>query len=141
MLLIDNEPNAPLRISLLERIVGDHTTKEVELVLTDAQSMQGLNLQHRGLDKTTDVLSFPIDDFPYAPLGSIVINYELADEKAKELGHSVEEEVTLLFIHGFLHLLGYDHEIDEGQMRQEEAAWIQRYDLPSSLIVRTEALL
>jgi probable rRNA maturation factor len=138
VLFIENESQAPLHVSLLEQIVAEHTSKEVELVLIDAKEMHDLNLEHRGMDKTTDVLSFPIDDFPHAPLGSIVINYELADEKAKELGHLVEEEITLLFIHGLLHLLGYDHEVDQGQMRQEEESWIQRYNLPSSLIVRTE---
>ena len=90
------------------------------------------------MDKTTDVLSFPIDDFPHAPLGSIVINYELAEQKAKEFGHGAEEEITLLFIHGMLHLLGFDHEVDTGQMRDMEKSWITQYDLPKSLIVRTE---
>lgn len=138
MLLLDNESNVPLHLSLMETICDDHTAKEVEVVLTDAKSMHELNLEHRHIDKTTDVLSFPIDDFPHAPLGSIVINVELASEKAQELGHSIEEEITLLFIHGLLHLLGFDHEIDQGEMRREEEAWIRRYHLPSSLIVRTE---
>ena len=90
------------------------------------------------MDKTTDVLSFPIDDFPHAPLGSILINYELAREKANELGHTHEEEIALLFIHGLLHLLGFDHEVDAGEMREKEARIIQAYALPASLIVRTE---
>jgi len=107
-------------------------------LIIDSASMQTLNLEHRGMDKTTDVLSFPIDDFPHAPLGSIVINHELAAQKAKELGHSVEEEITLLFIHGMLHLLGFDHEVDSGQMREMETSWITQYHLPKSLIVRTE---
>nr|WP_226372285.1 rRNA maturation RNase YbeY [Sulfurospirillum diekertiae] len=123
---------------MLEQICEEHTPKEVELLIIDGQSMQELNLAHRGIDKTTDVLSFPIDDFPHAPLGSIVINHELAAQKAKELGHSVEEEITLLFIHGMLHLLGFDHEIDHGEMRVKEEEWIKQYNLPASLIVRTE---
>ncbi len=138
MLLIDNESNTPINTSLLETIVSEHTNKEVELVIMDAQEMHKLNLEHRQVDKTTDVLSFPIDDFPHAPLGAIVINYELAQEKADEFEHSIEAEITLLFIHGLLHLLGYDHETDSGEMRQEEEAWITHYHLPASLIVRTE---
>ena len=138
MLLIENESNIPLHVTILEQICTEHTPKEVELVIIDGTSMHALNLEHRGMDKTTDVLSFPVENFPHAPLGSIVINYELGEEKAKELGHTHEEEITLLFIHGMLHLLGFDHEVDNGQMREEEKAWIKQYNLPSSLIVRTE---
>jgi len=138
MLLIENEFNIPLHVNMLEQICTEHTPKEVELLIIDGESMRELNLEHRGMDKTTDVLSFPIDDFPHAPLGSIVINHELAAQKAKELGHSVEEEITLLFIHGMLHLLGFDHEVDNGQMREMETSWIMQYHLPKSLIVRTE---
>jgi len=138
MLLIENEFNIPLHVKMLEQICTEHTPKEVELLIIDGESMHALNLEHRGMDKTTDVLSFPIDDFPHAPLGSIVINYELAEQKAKEFGHGAEEEITLLFIHGMLHLLGFDHEVDTGQMRDMEKSWITQYDLPKSLIVRTE---
>lgn len=138
MLLIENEFNISLHVNLLEEIVREHTDKEVELLLIDSQSMHDLNLEHRGMDKTTDVLSFPVDDFPHSPLGSIVINYEYAEEKAHELGHTLEDEITLLFIHGMLHLLGYDHEVDKGEMREREKALIEHYALPKSLIVRTE---
>ena len=138
MLLIENESNIPLHVNVLEKICEEHSQKEVELIMIDGKSMHELNLEHRGMDKTTDVLSFPVEDFPHSPLGSIVINYELAEEKAKELGHSVEEEITLLFIHGMLHLLGFDHEVDNGEMREREKAWIKQYHLPASLIVRTE---
>lgn len=137
MLLIDNESNVSLHVSLLEQICDAHTHKEVELLIVDAISIQELNCEHRGQDKSTDVLSFPIDDFPHSPLGSIVINHELANEKAKELGHGIEEEIALLFIHGLLHLLGFDHEVDNGEMRDKEEALINQYKLPQSLIVRT----
>ena len=139
MLLIENEAQISLHVTLLERICNEHTNKEVELLLIDAPTMHELNLEHRGVDKTTDVLSFPIEDFPHAPLGSIVINHELAHEKAEELGHTSEEEITLLFIHGLLHLLGYDHEVDSGEMREKEEALIEAYHLPKSLIVRVES--
>lgn len=137
MLLIDNESNISLHVSLLEQICDAHTHKEVELLIVDAQSIQELNCEHRGKDTPTDVLSFPIDEFPHSPLGSIVINHELAHEKAKELGHKIEEEIALLFIHGLLHLLGFDHEVDSGEMRDKEEALIYQYKLPQSLIVRT----
>jgi len=139
MLLIDNDENIPLHVSTLETICDALSSKEVELLLVDAVSMQTLNHEHRGIDKPTDVLSFPIEDFPHAPLGSIVINYELAQEKADDLGHTREDEITLLFIHGLLHLLGYDHEVDEGEMREKEEALIIAYHLPASLIVRVES--
>lgn len=137
MLLIDNEFNISLHVNLLKQICDAHTHKEVELLIVDAQSIQELNREHRGKDTPTDVLSFPIDDFPHSPLGSIVINHELANEKAKELGHKIEEEIALLFIHGLLHLLGFDHEVDSGEMRDKEEALIHQYKLPQSLIVRT----
>lgn len=137
MLLIDNESNISLHVNLLEQICDAHTHKEVELLIVDAQSIQELNREHRGKDTPTDVLSFPIDDFPHSPLGSIVINHELAHEKAKELGHKIDEEIALLFIHGLLHLLGFDHEVDGGEMREKEEALINQYKLPQSLIVRT----
>ena len=138
MLLIDNDENIPLHVKTLEAICDALSSKEVELLLVDAVSMQALNHEHRGIDKPTDVLSFPIEDFPHAPLGSIVINYELAQEKADDLGHTREDEITLLFIHGLLHLLGYDHEVDKGEMREKEEALITAYNLPKSLIVRVE---
>ncbi len=138
MLLIDNDENISLHVSTLEAICDALSSKEVELLLVDAVSMQALNHEHRGIDKSTDVLSFPIEDFPHAPLGSIVINYELAQEKADDLGHTREDEITLLFIHGLLHLLGYDHEVDKGEMREKEEALIMHYKLPKSLIVRVE---
>ncbi len=85
----------------------------------------------------TDVLSFPLEfDMPNMPLGSIVISNEFVQEKAKEYNHSIQDEFTLLFIHGLLHLLGYDHEIDNGEHRLKEEELIKKYNLPNSLIVR-----
>jgi probable rRNA maturation factor len=75
---------------------------------------------------------------PMSPLGSIVISQDLVISKAEELGHAQEDEFTLLFIHGLLHLLGYDHEIDDGEMRKEEERLINTFNLPKSLIVRTQ---
>ena len=59
-------------------------------------------------------------------------------KKSKELGHTPQDELALLFIHGLLHLLGYDHECDNGEMRAKEEELIKKFDLPESLIIRTD---
>ncbi|WP_456432349.1 rRNA maturation RNase YbeY [Nitratifractor sp.] len=111
----------------------------VELILCDDAHIRELNRIHRGIDRPTDVLSFPLhSEVPGLPLGSVVISCDRVDAKARELGHSPEEELALLFIHGLLHLRGYDHENDHGEMRAKEEDLIRRFNLPESLIVRTE---
>ena len=75
-------------------------------------------------------------DFVNMPLGSIVISTDFVEEKAKEYGHSFNEELSLLFIHGLLHLLGYDHEVDNTEHRDKEEELIKKFNLPNSLIVR-----
>jgi probable rRNA maturation factor len=139
-MLIDliNETDLLVDTDLLEKIAEDLTQRQIELVITDNEGIKALNTQHRGKDEATDVLSFPMDDStPYTPLGVIVISKEHVIEKAKEYGHSTQEELTLLFIHGLLHLIGFDHELDEGQMRHKEEVLIDAWKLPKSLIVRT----
>jgi probable rRNA maturation factor len=100
--------------------------------------MQELNKNFRQVDKTTDVLSFPLDFMDGFPLGSVVINIELAKNKAKEFSHSLDDEIKLMFIHGTLHLLGYDHEKDDGEMREKEIELIKKFELPKSLIIRSK---
>lgn len=137
--MIDFENQTPLEIdiSLLEQIQQTLTSKECELILTDNSTIQKLNKTHRNIDKPTDVLSFPLEfDLPHMPLGSIIISVDYAQEKAKEFNHTLEEEITLLFIHGLLHLLGYDHEVDQGEHRDKEEELIKTFHLPKSLIVR-----
>jgi probable rRNA maturation factor len=114
------------------------TQKEVELILTDNSEIRQLNRKYRGIDKATDVLSFPLEETPFMPLGTIVISKDKVEEKAAEYGHSAEDELALLYLHGLLHLLGYDHEVDEGEMRSKEAEIIQKLGLPNSLILRME---
>jgi probable rRNA maturation factor len=84
---------------------------EVSLSFVDDETIRELNLQYRGIDRPTDVLSFPIRDelFPDL-LGDIVISLPTARRQSEEYGHSLEREIGFLFTHGFLHLLGYDHE-------------------------------
>lgn len=85
---------------------------EISLVLCDDAFIQSLNLDHRGKDKPTDVLSFPQGDA--VVLGDIVISLDTAARQAQSAGWSHLDEVILLAIHGVLHLLGYDDETVEG---------------------------
>ena len=125
-------------LEFLEKIALFLTNKDIELLLVSDEEMKNINLKHRKQDKSTDVLSFPLENVDEnLPLGSVVINKDLALKKAKELGHSYEEELCLLFIHALLHLLGFDHEVDNGLMRQKEEEIIKHFKLPKSLIVRT----
>ncbi|WP_233705946.1 rRNA maturation RNase YbeY [Helicobacter felis] len=112
----------------------------VELVLVDSERIQELNRDYRGVDKSTDVLSFPIEMPAQNLLGSVVINVECAQMEVQKRGHSLLDELRLLFLHGYLHLLGYDHEKDNGEQRALEEEMIQVFNLPSSLIVRAENL-
>ncbi len=139
MIDIDNQTSYEVKTEILEQIANSLTNKEIELIITDNKTIAQINAEYRNIDKATDVLSFPYDaDMPMAPLGSIVISYDFVKEKAAEFGHSQDDEFTLLFIHGLLHILGYDHEVDSGEMRQKEEEIIKNFNLPKSLIVRTE---
>ena len=195
---------------ILDAIAAELGGGSVELIFVRGEEMRQLNAQTRGIDKTTDVLSFPLDpaafagfgedfseensahensggkilnaanstnentsaansasensntinsensegkssndknlknenfdggNFAPALLGSVVINLDLVELKAAQLGHGTDDETALLFTHGMLHVLGYDHESDDGQMRAKECEIIEKFCLPKSLIVRTE---
>ena len=113
---------------------------EVSLVFTDSETVKQLNRDYRGVDESTDVLAFYIhpqkevdDSFALPPdgvtrLGEVIISYPQAVEQAGEQGHSIEKELTLLVIHGILHLLGYDHEEpeEETKMRAREKELLER---------------
>ena len=139
MIDIDNQTAYAANEKLLETILQDLTQKDIELIVTSNEQIQKINKEYRDIDKPTDVLSFPYEEMPMAPLGSIVISIDYVQNKAKEFGHSEDDEFTLLFIHGLLHLLGYDHECDNGEMREMEEKLIRKLELPNSLIVRTQA--
>ncbi len=137
MIDLENNTQFEIDVSSLEDIAKTLTNKDIELLVVKNDEIQILNKEHRNIDKATDVLSFPMDfDFEHMPLGSIVISTDFVEEKAKEYGHSFNEEFSLLFIHGILHLLGYDHEVDEGEHRNKEEELIKEFKLPDSLIVR-----
>jgi probable rRNA maturation factor len=104
---------------------------EVSVVLTDDSEVRRLNRQYRGIDRTTDVLSFSQregepwpEDEPGALLGDIVISMDRAQEQAREYGHSLAREVAFLAVHGTLHLLGYDHQtpVEEQEMMAKAEA-------------------
>ncbi len=138
MIELDNQTDLIVDIDALEEIASVLTKSPIELLITDNDTIQELNANYRQIDKPTDVLSFPVDqEIPGMPLGSIVISEVFVREKAAELGHKEEDELALLFIHGLLHLLGYDHEVDNGEMRTKEEQLIEEFNLPKSLIVRT----
>lgn len=138
MIDFDNRTSLHFDLTTLESIARDFTNAQIELILTNNEEIQAINKEFRNIDKPTDVLSFPYEKMPFAPLGSIVISYEYVQNIAQKLQHSEQEEFTLLFIHGLLHILGFDHEVDNGEMREKESAIITNYNLPKSLIVRTE---
>lgn len=103
----------------------------INVVLTNAINIQKINKEQRQIDKATDVLSFPMfeqEDIPNIPesqfdiLGDIVISIERVKEQAIEYGHSFERELSYMVVHGFYHLMGYDHmeEQDKIIMRQKE---------------------
>ena len=202
---------------ILDAIAAELGGGNIELIFVRGEEMRQLNAQTRGIDKKTDVLSFPLDpaafagfggdlseknsahknsgsknqnaansagentvtgnsadknpdtanymrknpnatnsacknsndenlknenfdgrNFAPALLGSVVINLDLVELKAAQLGHGRDDETALLFTHGLLHVLGYDHESDSGQMRAKECEIIEKFRLPKSLIVRTE---
>ncbi len=138
---LDNQTELHIDLDPLEKIAQSLTDREIELIITDNKTIAALNQEYRSKDTATDVLSFPVENaVAHMPLGSIVISADFVQTKAKKLGHSDKDELFLLFIHGLLHLVGYDHENDNGEMRKKEKELIQRFDLPSSLIVRTEEL-
>jgi probable rRNA maturation factor len=118
----------------------------VNILLTSSAQMKSLNRHFRGKDKPTDVLSFPAEpDIPKNArkkprktiAGEIAISTEIASHNARNLGHSPAEEIKILALHGILHLRGYDHECDNGQMARREQQLRAKLHLPLGLIERT----
>ena len=107
----------------------------ITITLTDPENIQRINKEYRNIDKPTDVLSFPMfekeeldkkianNDFGYEDiLGDIIISIKRVEEQAEEYGHSFERELSYMVVHGFYHLMGYDHikEEDKNIMRPKE---------------------
>jgi len=113
----------------------------VTLVITSDRRVRALNRTWRGLDKATDVLSFPAgeDPGPARHLGDVVISRDTAVRQAQDQGHSLGTELRVLALHGLLHLLGYDHERDSGRMARIERRLRRQGGLPAGLIERHPA--
>jgi probable rRNA maturation factor len=108
---------------------------EVHVLLADDQTLKRLNRTFRGKNKATDVLSFPAA--PESEIaGDLAISLEAAARQARQFGHSLRDEVRVLLLHGTLHLAGFDHEGDNGEMAAREAELRRRLKLPTSLIAR-----
>lgn len=131
--LVSHRDPEPLDLGAFERLASFVLDREdvpahseLSIAIVGAEEMTELNSRYRGIDGPTDVLSFECDDPCPVPgdepvtLGDVVVAPEVAEEQARELGHTVEEELNLLLVHGILHLLGYTHDEDE------QAAAMQR---------------
>ena len=110
---------------------------EVTVLLTTDVYLRKLNRQFRGKNKATDVLSFPAEGIGAEKLaGDLAISVPTARRQAVEQGHSLWTEIKVLILHGLLHLSGYDHESDAGQMARRERLLRARLGLPQGLIER-----
>ena len=113
---------------------------QVSVLLTTNATQRGLNRRFRGKNKTTDVVSFPADfSAPRSEkiAGDLSISVPTAIIQAAQQGHSLATEIKVLILHGLLHLAGYDHETDSGQMARRERTLRTRLRLPGGLIERT----
>lgn len=141
-LIINNTTKEDLNLEKdLEKVIRevlklenvDEKKCEISLSFVDEEKIRELNRDFRSIDRVTDVLSFPIEDFfnedretllekPYLMLGDVVICLDVARRQAEELGHSFEREIMYLTCHSILHLLGYDHMEDNDKkiMRAKE---------------------
>ena len=109
----------------------------VNVLLTSSAEMKSLNRRFCGKDRPTDVLSFPAEPGARRRFaGEIAISAEIAAQNARVLGHSPSREVKILVLHGILHLRGYDHECDNGQMARREKQLRAKLHLPLGLIER-----
>jgi len=107
--------------------LGLDPTSELSIVIATDEFVRELNAQHRKIDKTTDILSFPADPLPpeiedqEAPyLGDLVIAYHYSLGQAAAHQHRPQDEFTLLVVHGLLHLIGYNHDTPESQAKMWE---------------------
>ncbi|MGA8741954.1 MAG: rRNA maturation RNase YbeY [Terracidiphilus sp.] len=110
---------------------------QVTVLLTTDAAIRRLNRQFRGKNKATDVLSFPAASGPVKIAGDLAISVPTARRQAVERRHSLSIEIKVLALHGLLHLAGYDHEIDTGEMDRLEQKIRVKLRLPHGLIERT----
>lgn len=114
----------------------------MNVLLTTSNELRSLNHRFLHKDKATDVLSFPaIPEVRAKCAGDLAISVDIAARNARELGHSTASEIKILALHGVLHLAGYDHESDSGEMAQAEQRLRRAFRLPTSLTERSEGAL
>ena len=106
-------------------------------VIAADQELRSLNHSFLGHDYPTDVLSFPSGD-PAGDIGEMIISIDRAEAQAAEFGHHRLDEIRILMLHGLLHLTGFDHENDCGEMAAAEQAWQEDFGLPVTLIHRAQ---
>ena len=138
-------------LELVEKVIGqaffiegiDKINLYINVILTNPENIRKANKQYRNIDKETDVLSFPMfekDEIEYIKcngnevqevLGDIIISIDRVEEQAKEYGHSFEREFAYMLIHGFYHLMGYDHmtEDEKNEMRKKEEEVLERLQI------------
>jgi probable rRNA maturation factor len=117
------------------KAVGLHGT--VTVLVTRDSEIRALNSRFRGKKRPTDVLSFPAAGFARGFAGDIAVSVDSAARNARPFGHSIAEEVRILVLHGILHLAGYDHESDDGEMAEKEQRFRSRLGLSAGLIERS----
>lgn len=146
--VVSHREPEPLDLEAFKRLAGFVLEREdapvaveLSIAVVELLEMSELNSRFREKDGPTDVLSFPCDDpcavvEPGEPvtLGDVVIAPEVAERQALDYGHTVEEELNLLLVHGVLHLLGYDHETDEDAavMQARERVLLEAWAAASS---------
>ena len=124
-------------VAQAKRVVG--LKGDVHVLVTSSREVRRLNRRFRAKDTTTDVLSFPATArLPDGLAGDVAISAEIAMKNARRLGHSTAEEVKILALHGVLHLAGYDHERDQGEMARKEQRLRKSLGLPEGLIERSQ---
>lgn len=126
---VQNDAEYPLEVERLQAasiaVLQRHDVdpdSTLSVVVTDNDAVQALNVQHRGVDAPTDVLSFPADELPEdidsdepPYLGDLIIAFPYAQSQAEREGHAMNDSLSLLVVHGTLHLLGYDHDTPENR--------------------------
>lgn len=112
-------------------------TGEVSVLLASDREIRRLNRKFRGKDRPTDVLSFPAaKNLPENFSGDLAISLDTAARQGRQFGHTLQVELKILLLHGLLHLAGYDHESDAGEMAAREEALRRQFRLPCALIAR-----
>lgn len=137
MIDFDNQTQIDIPLELFMPIF-EHLSSgsSLELILVSDEKIKEINREHRGINKPTDVLSFPIKNSKTNFLGSLLISVDTAKRVSDELGVELEDELQTLFLHGMLHLLGFDHESDNGEMREKELEIAHKLGIKSTLISR-----